>query len=564
MVGLPVTIEYDEAWDGLTKNLVCRCSSWGSNDGEIRTILNVGETAVVAHEVMQAGQYLHLGLEGFRADGTLVMPTTWARCAQIQYGANVDGDPSADSELPIWGQLQSQIEQLKCGNISQEQLDEIRACADVAVQAEENAVAASHLAADNAEAARTVAEAVQFYADDAAQAAQAAALSADRAEAAAAKAENAIGVDRNAKQTYYAIGVLGDSYSAFEGWIPDGYQPSYGVNNYNGIISVRQMWWWILADRTGATIMRNSSYSGSTICNTGYNGADATKTSYLTRAAADFGASKVLEPKPDLIIIFGGTNDDWAGTALGEAKYADWTADDLKTVAPAFCKLISDLTEYNPGADIVFVLNTGMGTEITARFKEICTHYSVLCVELSDIDKTSGHPSVTGMEQIATQIQAVLGQSGNNPGGEDTGGGSGGDSGGEDTGGDSGGSGGSDDTGGSDDSGDSGGGDSLTIISTKTFNWDVTTSADIPYETHEVSWQAGDTIRVEYNCLTEGGDPGLFYVGVNYQNNILNLQRNTSGEFVLTEDVTELATYTAKCKTTPAAIEVIITQLRGS
>ena len=149
MVGLPVTIEYDEAWDGLTNNLVCRCSPWGSDDGEVRTILNVGEAAVVAHEVMQAGQYLHLGIEGFREDGTLVMPTTWARCGRIEYGANADGDPSADPELPIWGQLQAQIGQLDRDGIPQETLDEVLRCAEAAVQAQK----AAEAAAERAEAA---------------------------------------------------------------------------------------------------------------------------------------------------------------------------------------------------------------------------------------------------------------------------------------------------------------------------------------------------------------------------------------------------------------------------
>ena len=102
MVGLPVTIEYDDAWDGLTKNLVCRCSPWGSDDGEIRAILNVGKTAAVSHEVMQAGMYLHLGIEGYSSDGKLVIPTTWARCREpIKLGANTGDDLSADPTLPI-------------------------------------------------------------------------------------------------------------------------------------------------------------------------------------------------------------------------------------------------------------------------------------------------------------------------------------------------------------------------------------------------------------------------------------------------------------------------------
>ena len=52
MVGIPVTIQYDETWEGLTKNLVCRCGLKDSDGGETRTILNVDKTAVVAHEVM--------------------------------------------------------------------------------------------------------------------------------------------------------------------------------------------------------------------------------------------------------------------------------------------------------------------------------------------------------------------------------------------------------------------------------------------------------------------------------------------------------------------------------
>lgn len=133
MVGLPVAIEYDEAWDALTKNLICRCSPWGSNDGEYRAILNVGETAAVAHEVMQPDMYLYLGLEGFREDGTLVMPTTWACCGKIAHGANTCEDLSTAPSLSVWNQLQVELEQL------QEQADEVQACAQEARQAAEEA-----------------------------------------------------------------------------------------------------------------------------------------------------------------------------------------------------------------------------------------------------------------------------------------------------------------------------------------------------------------------------------------------------------------------------------------
>lgn len=205
MVGIPVTIEYDESWNGLTKNLMCRCSPWNSNDGEIRTILNVGETSTVAHEVMQAGMYLHLGVEGFSSGGTLVIPTTWARCGKIEYGANTCDDLSTEPELPIWNQLQTEVEQIKRDGYTQEQIDEIQAYVQSASQSasnaersKDNAVAASNVALSNSVAAKNAADSAQASAGNASASASSAAnlangaLQAQRAaEAAAERAETA-------------------------------------------------------------------------------------------------------------------------------------------------------------------------------------------------------------------------------------------------------------------------------------------------------------------------------------------------------------------------------------
>ena len=206
MVGIPITIEYDDSWEGLTKNLVCRCSGQDADSTEQRAILNVGSAAVVAHEVMQAGAHLYLGLEGFRPDGELVIPTIWAMCGVIREGANTGEDLSADPTLPVWNQLQVQLEQLECGTFPQEQLEEIRACAEAATQAaseatreKEHAVAASDLAVDSATTAATVANAAQVYMESARTSATSAANMANSAfryqqaaEAAAVRAENAI------------------------------------------------------------------------------------------------------------------------------------------------------------------------------------------------------------------------------------------------------------------------------------------------------------------------------------------------------------------------------------
>ena len=103
MVGIPVTIACDGAWDGLTKSMVCRAGHI------VKTILNVGNTATVAHECMVPNQTLYIGIEGRNADGTLVIPTVWAPCGLICSGANADADHSTDPTLPIWAQIQAII-----------------------------------------------------------------------------------------------------------------------------------------------------------------------------------------------------------------------------------------------------------------------------------------------------------------------------------------------------------------------------------------------------------------------------------------------------------------------
>lgn len=94
MVGVPVTIECDDEWEGLEKNLVCR-SAVG-----VQMVLRVENKTIVAPEVLQCTQYgenvLFLGLEGRNADGDLVLPSTTAYCGPIHRSAQQGTDEEAD------------------------------------------------------------------------------------------------------------------------------------------------------------------------------------------------------------------------------------------------------------------------------------------------------------------------------------------------------------------------------------------------------------------------------------------------------------------------------------
>ena len=203
-----------------------------------------------------------------------------------------------------------------------------------------------------------------------------------------------------------SISILGDSYSTYGGyltpdtnlvWYPD--QPGRYRNNVN---SVTKTWWHQLIKNNGYKLCRNNSYSGSTICNTGYvdkktgKHQDYTNCSFITRLD-NLG-------NPDIILVCGGTNDSWAGAPIGEYKYGEWTKQDLYEFRPAMAYLLDGLINHYPNVEIYFILNSELKESINESCREVCKHYNVPIIELKDIDKERNHPSVEGMKSFAEQV----------------------------------------------------------------------------------------------------------------------------------------------------------------
>ncbi len=200
-----------------------------------------------------------------------------------------------------------------------------------------------------------------------------------------------------------SISILGDSYSTFEGYIPQGNSIWYWSKpdtTKTDVDKVTQTWWHKFIKENNFKLFINDSYSGSTICNTGYNGDDYSDRSFITRM-------KKLGC-PDIIFIFGATNDSWANAPIGEYKYSDWSKDDLYSFRPALSYLLSNMIDYYPNVTIYYMLNDGLKEEINNSIKEICNYYSIPIIELKSIDKKSGHPSVKGMEQISLKLKDAL------------------------------------------------------------------------------------------------------------------------------------------------------------
>ena len=197
------------------------------------------------------------------------------------------------------------------------------------------------------------------------------------------------------------VSILGDSYSTFKGWIPDGnaiYYPQTRGNN--DVKNAEECWWHLVTAAIGGELEKNESWSGSTICYTGYNAKDFSSFSFVTRANR--------LGNPSLILVCGGTNDSWANAPIGEYKWADWTKEELYSFRPAMAKLLFDLKAFYPEAKIYFILNSELKPDINDSVHEICAHYNVPCIDLKDIEKQSGHPSIKGMKAFADQVVEAI------------------------------------------------------------------------------------------------------------------------------------------------------------
>ena len=200
------------------------------------------------------------------------------------------------------------------------------------------------------------------------------------------------------------VSILGDSYSTYQDYIPEGNEIWYFHNptpDRTDVDDVKQTWWWQLINQGGYILGKNDSWSGATISYRGYFGEDYTNRSFITRIPR-LGS-------PDILLVFGATNDSWAGVEVGEFNYDNEMPNaQLYTFRPAMSRLLSGLINRYPGTEIYFIINSELRDDITSSIREVCDHYSVKYIQLHDIDKISGHPSRKGMTAIAKQVLEAI------------------------------------------------------------------------------------------------------------------------------------------------------------
>ena len=204
---------------------------------------------------------------------------------------------------------------------------------------------------------------------------------------------------------------MGDSYSTFKGYVPEGYAIYYSENERpeTDVTQVSQTWWYQVVEKADLKLVLNNSWSGSTIGYTGYNNTDCSKSSsfiYRLRQLIenDFFAKNQI----DTVFVFGGTNDSWSNAPLGEIKYSDWEEKDLFSVLPAVCYFLNLLKETLPQTKIYCLINTEIKPEIASCMKNACEKYHITPITFNSIDKKCGHPTIQGMKNIKDSVLKVM------------------------------------------------------------------------------------------------------------------------------------------------------------
>ena len=213
--------------------------------------------------------------------------------------------------------------------------------------------------------------------------------------------------------------IVGDSYSTYDGWNNrgNGFAKYYPNSSVPDVSDVAYTWWHKLHYTSEFQLEKLNTYSGSTVSykkgSTIFEEGD--KRSFCARL------TKTDMGNPDVIMVFGGTNDAWNNTDadLGEYKYADFSQSDLVYFRPAFAYMIDYLIKNYPDARIYNITNSGRGGKSTGgltqgiadSMDEICKHYNIRNIVLPstlDAGKTSNHPNKEGMNIIFDEVYKVL------------------------------------------------------------------------------------------------------------------------------------------------------------
>lgn len=198
---------------------------------------------------------------------------------------------------------------------------------------------------------------------------------ADEAQDAAENTEEEIALEG------LGLSILGDSISAYDGYIPTGFNIFYPISGE--LTDVSQMWWMRLLDETGMELCANDSSSGSTCAG------DSLSTDDPQYGCSGFRISLLAGKQgrmPDVIIIYMGTNDLLNGIPLGDNDGTKLVEEGvIENFSDAYSLILDKIASDYPIATVYCCTLPPIGAWGTKQpFETLTTHLGLTSEDYSE------------------------------------------------------------------------------------------------------------------------------------------------------------------------------------
>lgn len=160
--------------------------------------------------------------------------------------------------------------------------------------------------------------------------------------------------------------ILGDSISALEGSLPEGYEAFYtGERKYeSGVFGIEDIWWGKVIRALGAKLLINNSWSGSLVCR--HPQCEIPSYGCSDERTSSLGG----KDNPDVVMIYLGENDyGWRMQVLPKIEAEK---QDLSIFRSAYAEMLRKIKKNYPDAEIwCLTMSEAVfyGQEETLKFK---------------------------------------------------------------------------------------------------------------------------------------------------------------------------------------------------
>ena len=239
-----------------------------------------------------------------------------------------------------------------------------------------------------------------------------------------------VNLHTNKKLIGKKVSIIGDSISTFQGYIPQGYAYYYPHGDLN---TIGETWFRQFTNITGATLLVNASWSGSSVADDDDTPLNTAKIAYSDARINDLKSGTTT---PDIVIVLIGTNDFARGYSIGTftqtTEISDGTTS-IRDFKPAYACMINKIKVTYPNAhvycctliqryrgdDETYPIINGSGTALSEYNQAITDIATWLGCEIIRLDTAislgqledltvdgSLHPNAAGAKIIANRIIA--------------------------------------------------------------------------------------------------------------------------------------------------------------